>query len=131
MNQSTHRCMIVPASHAEFARGMSSAIAKSSGDGMWTTPLSPTGLMPATHFISVGLIDTKFADLMPLTQYPFDAEPIHTKGQISDIVHLAAQAGFDATAEQVQLLFDNCDCSEQMPHEALARVGLVLASESM
>ena len=98
----THRCLIVPAAHVKFARQLPRAIAGPSGAGMWTTPLSPTGSKPATHFISAGLIDEQFAALMPLTQYPADEEPIHTPGRAAIAAHLATQNGYVVTTEEVQ-----------------------------
>jgi len=124
-----HRCMIVPDKQVEFARQLPAAIAGSSGSGMWGTPLSPSGKLPATHWISVGLIDAPFAALMPLTQYPADAEPIHSPGRAAVAAHLATQAHLAVSAAQVQALFDVCDCSEQEPHEAMSRLGLMMASE--
>ena len=126
-----HRCLIVPADHVKFARQLPKAIAGPSGAGMWTTPLSPTGTKPATHFISAGLIDEQFAALMPLTQYPADEEPIHTPGRPGIAAHLATQAGYVVTTEEVQALFDVCDSSEQEAYEALARVGLMLVTEAV
>jgi hypothetical protein len=126
-----NRCLIVPASQVAFARQLPAAIAGPSGVGMWTTPLSPTGAEPATHYISAGLIDEQFAALMPLTQYPADAEPIHTPGRAAIAAHLATQNGYVVTTEEVQALFDVCDSSEQGPYEALARVGLMLVTEAV
>jgi len=126
----THRCMIVPAAHVEFARQLPAAIAGSSGSGMWGTALSPSGKLPATHWISSGLLDKQFADLLPLTQYPNDAEPIHTPGQSALAAHLATAAGFTATAEQVQALFDASDATDQEAMVAMSRMGLMMASES-
>jgi len=123
--------MIVPSSHVEFARQLPAAIAGSSGAGMWGTPLSPSGKLPATHWISVGLIDAQFAALMPLMQYPADAEPIYTPGRPGIAAHLATEAGLPTTSEHVQALFDACDSSEQGPHEAMSRLGLMLVSEGM
>ena len=67
---------------------------------------------------------------MPLTQYPGDAEPIHTPGRAQIAAHLATQGGFEVSTEQVQELFDACDSSEQEPYEALARVGLILVTHT-
>jgi hypothetical protein len=125
-----HRCIIVPAPQAKFARAMALAIAGQSGGGMWVTKTSSTGIEPATHYISAGLIDEQFASLMPLTQYPGDAEPIHTPGRAQIAAHLATQGGFEVSTEQVQELFDACDSSEQEPYEALARVGLTLVTHT-
>jgi hypothetical protein len=125
----THRCMIVPAAHVEFARQLPAAIAGPSGSGMWGTPLSPSGKLPATHWISSGLIDKQFADLLPLMQYPADAEPIYTPGRPGIAAHLATAAGFTATADQVQALFDASDATDQEATVAMSRLGLMMAFE--
>ena len=123
--------MIVPAAQVEFARALPPAIAGASGSGMWTTPLSPTGAEPATHYISAGLIDQQFAALMPLTQYPADAEPIYTPGRPEVAAYLATEAGVPTTYEQVAALFAVCDSSDQDPEVAMARLGLVRVTEAM
>ena len=131
MAEWTHRCMIVPAAQVEFAQGMSAAIAGPSGTGMWTTPLSPTGAEPPTHFISAGSIDQQFAALMPLMTYPADAEPIYTPGRPEVAAYLATEAGLPTTYEQVAELFAVCDSSDQEAQVAMARLGLVRVVEVM
>ena len=91
---------------------------------MYTTPLSATGQEPATHWISAGLISEDFAELLPLTTYPEDAEPITAPGNAEAVAMLANEAGYTTTAEQVQALFDASDVTEQEAHEAMARLGL-------
>ena len=130
MTNWTHRCIIVPASQVKFARAISLAIAGQSGGGMWVTKSSLTGKEPATHYISAGLIDEQFASLMPLTQYPGDAEPIHTPGRAQIAADLATQGGYVVSTEEVQELFDACDSSEQEPYQALSRVGLALVTQA-
>ena len=131
MSNWTHRCMIVPADQAKFASGLSFAIAGESGSGMWTTPLSPTGAAPPTHFISSGLIDAQFAALMPLMTYPADAEPIFTPGRPEVAAYLATEAGLIKTYEEVAALFAVCDSSDQEAQVAMARLGLVRVTEAM
>jgi hypothetical protein len=46
-----HRTIIVPASHVEIARNLTEAT-NPAGAGMFTTALSATGDLPASHFIS-------------------------------------------------------------------------------
>ena len=127
----TYRCLIVENSQVELARSLTATIAGSSGDGMWTTPLSPTGELPATHWISAGLIAENFAAILPLMTYPADAEPIYTPGQASLAAYLATKAGFAATEEDVQALFEVSDASHQEPHAAMQRLGLQMVIEPM
>ena len=123
----TYRCLIVPDSHAAFARELSATVAGASGAGMYTTPLSPTGEMPATHWISAGRIQADFAGLMPLTTHGEDVTI--TPGNAAVVANLATKAGMSVTAAQVQALFDVSDTTAQTHQQALDRLGLQMASE--
>ena len=127
----THRCLIVPNAQVEFARSLSAAIAGLSGTGMWTAKLSAGGSEPATHWISAGLIAENFAAILPLMTYPADAEPIYQPGRPEVAAYLATKAGFAATEEDVQALFDVSDASDQEPHAAMQRLGLMMVVEQM
>jgi hypothetical protein len=113
MTEWTHRTLTVPTAQVEFARLLTETIAGPAGAGMWTTPLSPTGELPATHWISSGLIDQQFADLL---------------SQPAVCVHLASEAGLSVTAEEVANLLAVADISEEAAFAALARLGLQLAN---
>ena len=113
----TYRCLIVPDEQVVFARELAATVAGPAGAGMWTTPLSPTGAEPATHWISAGLISQDFAALLPL-----DDEP----GNAALVAELATANGMATTAEQVQALFDASDITKEEPHAAMARLGLVM-----
>lgn len=119
MNNWTYRCLIVPDDQVVFARALSATVAGSAGAGMWTTPLSPTGAEPATHWISAGLISQDFAALLPLGDEP---------GNAALVAELATANGMETTAEQVQALFDVADVTEEESHTAMARLGLVMVS---
>lgn len=56
-------CMIVPASLAPLARALAAGLSDR-GVGMFEVGLSATGDAPATHFISVGMIDAQIRDLL-------------------------------------------------------------------
>ena len=116
-----HRCLVVPDSHVELACQLTVALAGDAGAGMWTTPLSPTGDLPATHWISAGLITEEFASLLPCADLGYP-------GNAAAAAYLTAQAGFVTTASQVQSLFDASDCTSEDPHSALHRLGLVLTN---
>ena len=126
MTEWTNRTLVVPSAQVEFARLLTATIAGPSGAGMWTTPLSPTGEMPATHWISSGLIDEQFAALLPLAEYPADSDPVHTPGHPDVCAHLATEAGM--TVEQVAALFAASDVSAEDAHTVMTRMGLMIAS---
>ena len=126
-----HRCLIVPAEHAELARMLCESLAGPGGAGMFTTPLSPTGQEPSTHFISAGAIEEPFAQQLPLIEFPADTEPVIHPGQPKLIAHLAAAQGMEITLEQVQALLAASDVSEQEAFAALARLGLQIAQPSV
>jgi hypothetical protein len=129
MTDWTYRCLIVPDANVVFARALSEAVAGPAGAGMWTTPLSASGLLPATHWISAGLISAEFAALLPLTTYPADAEPVTTPGGAAMVAQLAAANGFEATIEQVQALLDVSDITEQEAMQAVGRLGVAIAND--
>lgn len=108
-----HRTLIVPDAQVEFARLLTETIAGPSGAGMWTTPLSPTGELPATHWISSGLIDQQFAGLL---------------SQPAVCVHLAAEADLSVTEEEVSNLLAVADISEETAFDAMTRLGLLIAT---
>lgn len=123
-----HRTIIVPASIAEPARAACAGLAGPGGSGMFTTPLSPTGEAPPTHFISSGLIEAPFADLLPLTSvtYAEDGTPsTETRpGNVALTLQLATDAGLLITAAEVSAMLAAVDVSEQSAEGALARLGL-------
>ena len=89
------------------------------------------GLLPATHWISAGLIAENFAALLPLTTYPADDEPIHHPGHARYTSYLATEAGMPTTYDQVAAVFAASDSTEQDAFTAMARLGLMMASEPM
>lgn len=129
MTDWTYRCLIVPDAQVDYARALSEAVAGAAGAGMWTTPLSASGLLPATHWISAGLISAEFAALLPLTTFPPDAEPINTPGNPEMVAQLATTNGYSTTTEQVQALFDASDITEEEAQQAMSRLGLQMAAE--
>lgn len=128
----THRTLIVPTNQVELARSLCAALAGPAGEGMFTTPLSPTGFFPATHYISAGLIEDKFADLLPLTSVSYaedDTPSIETRpGDIDLTVQLAADAELPITEAEVSALLAAVDVSDQAAEDALARLGLKIIS---
>ncbi len=104
----THRCMIVTAAIAPQARALAASFGPAAS-GMWTKSLSPTGSAPATHFISTGMIDQPFADMM--------ANPDALKAG-------CAALGIDVSLAVCQTLLAGADVSEDQPFAAMERLGL-------
>ena len=121
--------MIVPAEHADLARKLCETLAGPGGAGMFTTALSATGDDPATHYISSGLIESDFADLLPLIEFPADADPVIHPGQPDLITQMATDQGMGVTVDEVQALLASVDVTEQPPTDALDRLGLRLSAE--
>lgn len=56
------RTLIVPSAAAPSAREAAAGISSDCA-GMWSTPVSPTGSDPATHYISSGFVPEAILDL--------------------------------------------------------------------
>jgi hypothetical protein len=65
--------MIVAAQDQTTAQQLAVGMAGSSGANMWVIGLSPTGVAPATFYISNGMIQDNFAALLGDTQATYDA----------------------------------------------------------
>ena len=128
-----HRTIIVPAAIAGAARAACAGLAGPGGSNMFTTPLSPTGEAPPTHYISSGLIEEPFADLLPLTSvsYAEDGTPFtETRpGNVALTVQLAADAGLPLTEAEVSALLSAVDVSAQSAQDALTLRGLRMVVE--
>ena len=100
---------------------------------MFTTGLSATGALPATHYISSGYIFDDFAALLPLTTVEpstDDGEPdmvTERPGNVAFVEGLAAQAGITLPPGTIAALFDAIDVTELGPWEAMARMSLAIA----
>ena len=100
---------------------------------MFTTGLSPAGSGEPTHFISSGLIEAPFADLLPLTSvsYAEDGTPsVETRpGNVALTTQLASAAGLPITEAEVSALLAAVDVSDSAAEDALARLGLKIIIE--
>jgi hypothetical protein len=128
------RTLILPASVTPLAQRIASTLSPA-GAGMWTTPLSPTGATPATHFISTGQISPDFAHMVPCQTYAQDEEGawVETSSEPGDpqaVTDACNAAGLEVTLEQVEAVFAVADVTEQEPFTAMARMGLQIASET-
>lgn len=113
------RTFIVPAEIANAARNLGECLTPAAA-GMFNTPLSPTGELPATHYISSGLIDDVWS--VPLTDVA--------------ILYGAAQQGANeqglvmyGTLADAQRLLAEGDISDEPADVAMARLGIRLISE--
>jgi hypothetical protein len=87
-----------------------------------------------TYYISSGLIESPFADLLPLTSvtYGENGTPSTTTrpGNVALTTQLAAEAGLPITEAEVAVLLGGVDVSDQQAEEALSRLGLRIIAGS-
>jgi hypothetical protein len=126
------RTAIVPSANAEFARSLVAALSPG-GSGMFTTPLSASGLDPATHYISTGYISSQLVSLMPLQTWEQDEEgnwtmTASTPGDAATVRAAAMAQGFTCTLAEVQALFTAADGTDQQPFVAMGRLGLQIVN---
>ena len=130
MSQYTHRTIIVPAVFQQLAQGLCEAAAEGdAGKGMFTTGLSATGALPATHYISSGQIYESLADFLPLTTVAYeeeDAAETTRPGNVETVEAIALQAGFALPPGTIAALFGAIDVTELGPWAAMARLGLAM-----
>lgn len=132
MTTYTNLTIIIPAAAQTLAQGLCVAAAGEAGAGMFATGLSATGEAPATHYISSGAVEAKFAAILPLsTITTVDEVEIVSKttGNIEAVIQLAKDAGQAVDAKTIGDLFAALDVSEQPPFVAMARLGLQLVTE--
>lgn len=119
------RTMIVPAEQVALARSICSTLAPTGGVGMFDVPLSADGGAPATHYVSTGYLDDEFAQLMPLTEYPAEGDPVVVSaGDPAAVAALCADAGLAMTEAEVGALFAAADVTVQEPFVAFARLAV-------
>lgn len=128
----THRTLIVPANQIELACSLCAALAGLAGKGMFNTPLSATGLYPATHYISAGLIEDAFAAILPLDiPATEDAEAQRIPGQPEAVLAaLPEDYAPQPTLAEVEALFAAINVTESDPLVQLQLLGLKLCEQS-
>ena len=128
----TNLTIILPKAAQSLAQGLCQAAAGEAGAGMFTTGLSATGEAPATHFISSGAVESKFAAILPLSTITTvdEVETVSkTAGNIEAVIQLAKDSGQAVDAKTIGGLFAALDVSEQPPFVAMARLGLQIIAE--
>ena len=109
-----HKTIIVADAVAQQARQLCSSLAGQGGCGMYETALSADGMLPATHWISSGLILQDFAAMLEKPAIVYGA---------------AEQAGIELPQGSVESLLSQCDISDEQAEAALARLELQYAVE--
>jgi len=127
------RTMILPASVTPLAQQIAATLSPA-GSGMWTTPLSPTGETPATHYISTGQISPEFAHMVPCQTYTQDeagawVETSSKPGDPVAVYEACKAASMTIPMPDIINLFAVADVTEQEPFTAMARMGLQLVQE--
>lgn len=128
----THRTIIVDAAQVELARRLCAALAGSAGEGMLSTAISASGLHPATHYISAGLIAEPFAAILPLDMPTIEeAEAQRIPGHPEAVLAaLPADYAPMPTLGEVEALFAALDITEGDPLTRIAQLGLSLCSDT-
>lgn len=125
-----HRSIIISADQRDLAADICATLAWPGGSNMFTTPLSSTGAEPATHYISSGLIEDNFATLLPLDAMVDDVWTRTYPGLPETIVQLYnATDNPPVTLDQVTAVFATADVSDEDPHAAIARLGLMTLAQ--
>lgn len=125
----TNLTIILPAASQALAQGLCVAAAGEAGAGMFVTGLSATGEAPATHFISSGEVEAKFADILPIGTVTTVDEVTtvgRTSGDLAAVVQLAADTSVAVDLATVGGLFAALDVTTQEPFIAMERLGLRL-----
>ena len=125
------RTLIVPDANVGLARAIASSFGPG-GDGMWITPLSPTGDEPVTHYISTGLVPPEYGYLVPCQTWTQneDGDWIMTgeePGNPQAVYAHCLETGVECTQADIDALFAAADVTEQPPFFAMGRLGLQIA----
>lgn len=123
------RTIIVPAGLVVKARALGKEVDRR-GDGMFTTGLSPTGVLPATHYISSGIIDTQFATVLGDGLMLDAAADAGAKAQ--GLVRASTKTdAVNTVAQAIVHVGEAPDGSPEDVHALLERLGLKIISEGI
>ena len=128
----TNLTIVLPKAAQALAQGLCTAAAGEAGSGMFATGLSATGKAPATHFISSGAVESKFAAILPIGTVTTVDEVTtveRSAGDIDAVIQLAKDAGQTVDAKTIGGFFAALDVTAQDPFAAMARLGLQLVTE--
>lgn len=126
----TFATLIVTSADAPTSRAIAAAFGPG-GVGMWTTPLSASGLDPATHYISTGYIPAEFVSMCPMATWALDengnwVQTAYYAGDAASVYAACQEVGLPYTLAQIESVFSRSDVSQQEPFVALGRIGLTI-----
>ena len=124
----TFATLIVAAADAPTSRAIAAAFGPG-GVGMWTTPLSASGLNPATHYISTGYIPAEFVAMCPMATWTQDedgdwVQTDYYAGDAASVYAFCQEVGLPCTLAEIEGVFLRSDVSQQEPFVAMGRIGL-------
>lgn len=108
----THKTMVVPSKNVELARFACELLAGSGGSGMFSTGLSKDGSTPPTHYISSGLIEELFSNMLDNPEL---------------LRNIAGEYNLDA--DSIIEVISSADITNDTAEEVFSRLGLKLISE--
>lgn len=120
------RCLIASANYAKPARDLCAGVTPGeSGMGMFLTGgRSPSGELPATHYINEGMLEDVFANLLPLTTFDAQGNATTEQGKAPVIVALAQSKGIPVTLAQIEAVLSGVQVTQETPQQAMTRLGL-------
>ncbi len=130
----TFATLIVTAADAPTSRAIAAAFGPG-GVGMFSTPLSASGLDPVTHYISTGYIPAEFVALSPMATWEQDedgnwVQTDYYPGDAASVYGFCQQEGLPYTLAEIEGVFARSDVSHQEPFVALNRMGLKIINPS-
>ena len=116
-----HRTLVCPAHLVDAARELCAAV-HPAGAGMFSAPASPDGALPATHWVTAGLVEDTWAPAFLAPEYLFGAAQAG-----------AAEQGLTLTATlaDAQALLAQGDISDEPWDLVSVRMGLVLCADPL
>lgn len=127
------RTMLIPDAIVAQVRSLADSFGPAAS-GMWQTPLSPTGALPATHWISSGYIGDDFAAIMPYSHFDSSEPPVWITDAYDPAAFIALCALNEVTAPPVEVItqiMGMVDVSDQQPFAAMVRLGLKMIVEAI
>lgn len=121
------RTIIIHASHADKGRQLGREV-DVHGHGMFVTALSTTGLPPASHYVSSGIIQEEFATVLNNGLMLHAAAVAGAQKQ--GIPKVATQADAEGLPP-ASIVHDGFDPegNPETPHQLFARLGLKIVNE--
>ena len=100
---------------------------------MFTTPLSPTGKEPATHYISTGYVPEGYQYMVPCQWWEQGEDGAwmmtsSTPGDAKAVYAHCVEVGVECTQKDVDDLFAAADVTEQDPFVAMGRLGIQIVN---